>query len=318
MWIFENYRWAYVITIVVFIIQGVLWLTYDLNSSIVVAVAVLPIIIYLSLVRYTDVDNPEPRGLISLNLAMGMAILYIIKEMEIFLYNLLMPDKTLEEIYEYINIYLSLSERIYYTFIFAFIVVSLSEEGMKLLAFFILNKWHTQIDMRTDILVYAVAISGGFALIENYQYALGGLSVSYDQGLLITIARTFTAIPLHLGAATYMGVYLSRVYFPISKWDRMFSLIKAFFVPWFIHGLYDFIVFISYREGYYNDIFLALLYSFGLIYLSGKKAIEMRSIEKNRMGIPDNKAKTDDEPDKVQNKKKSKDSPSNRSDLRKS
>jgi len=85
----------------------------------------------------------------------------------------------------------------------AFLGIGPVEEGCKLLALRERARRDPHLDEPFDWLVYAVAVSLGFATVENCGYvALGGLSV----GLM----RAFTAVPGHALHGTLMGWRLAR------------------------------------------------------------------------------------------------------------
>ncbi len=85
----------------------------------------------------------------------------------------------------------------------AFLVIGPVEEGCKLLALRERARRDPHLDEPFDWLVYAVAVSLGFATVENCGYvAIGGVSVGW--------MRAFTAVPGHALHGTLMGWRLAR------------------------------------------------------------------------------------------------------------
>ncbi|MBQ7447525.1 MAG: PrsW family intramembrane metalloprotease [Eubacterium sp.] len=118
-----------------------------------------------------------------------------------------------------------------------FIVVAWSEEGVKR---FVLRRttWkHPAFDYRFDGIVYAVAVSLGFAALENIEYvfSFGGLAVAG--------VRAITAIPLHCIAGIFMGHYYGEAKMASMRGDTALSkrfMFLSLLVPILIHGFYDF------------------------------------------------------------------------------
>ncbi len=120
----------------------------------------------------------------------------------------------------------------------AFILAALVEEGLK---FAFLKRWlwrRPEFSTATDGIVYAVAVSLGFAVIENFVY-------TWHRPDLLLI-RSLTAVPLHAIATGQLGFWLglekmregghALATFPKGGWMR--GLASAVFV----HGSYDFLI----------------------------------------------------------------------------
>ena len=123
-------------------------------------------------------------------------------------------------------------------FIEAFLVAALIEEGLKL-AF--LRRWlwkSREFDEAADGIVYAVAVSLGFAVVENFIY-------TWHRPELLII-RSLTAVPLHALASGLMGYWLGieklreregeRNGLPRGGWARGLAIAV------FVHGSYDFLL----------------------------------------------------------------------------
>lgn len=118
-----------------------------------------------------------------------------------------------------------------------FIVVGGAEEGMKYLVLKRTTWNHSAFNYRFDAIVYAVVISIGFAIAENIKYV-----TSYGFG--VAVIRAVTAVPAHTIFAIFMGMYYGQaklLYNHGHEAGARRMRMKAFFVPAFIHGLYDFL-----------------------------------------------------------------------------
>lgn len=119
------------------------------------------------------------------------------------------------------------------TFIYAFFIVALSEEGSK---FFFLRVYaykRKEFNEPFDGIMYAVMISMGFATLENIVYSLSG-------GFSTTMLRMFTAVPLHASCAILMGYFAGMAKF--RKSPAIYLFMGLLFAV-ILHGIYDFFLF---------------------------------------------------------------------------
>lgn len=140
-----------------------------------------------------------------------------------------------------------------------FIRIALLEEGGKFLMFYLRIWKNKEFNYRFDGIVYAVAISIGFAAIENVMYVI-------NFGIETGILRAVTSIPGHVIFAIFMGHYLGEAkYYSLleNKAASKSCFKKAFFVPILIHGAYDFIC--TRPEMYFTLIFWVFLITFEIL-----------------------------------------------------
>lgn len=115
----------------------------------------------------------------------------------------------------------------------AFLVASLIEEGVKFIVLFIIaSTIQEKVDNGYYILkkldtyhyvLLAVAISLGFATIENIVYVING-------GIYTGVMRAFSAVPMHACCGYLMGYFYSNK-------EPGFAV---FLLPFGIHGFYNF------------------------------------------------------------------------------
>lgn len=127
-------------------------------------------------------------------------------------------------------------EGIPYNILFFFIVVGVSEELVKYIPLR-RNIWYSpEFNCRFDAVVYAVAVTLGFAAAENVMYALGfGAGVIPIRGL--------TAVPMHCICGIFMGHYMgeAKAMEAQQRWGAMqLYNVLSMLVPVLLHGYYDF------------------------------------------------------------------------------
>ena len=116
----------------------------------------------------------------------------------------------------------------------SFLIYQMSiEEFFKFTALYLLIWKNREFNERFDGIVYAVFVSLGFALVENFMYVFTyGESAGYT--------RAFTAVPAHALFGVTMGYFFAQAKF--RQTDRLLSFVKALIYPVILHGLYDFIL----------------------------------------------------------------------------
>lgn len=124
-----------------------------------------------------------------------------------------------------------------YNVILYFGIVAISEELSK---FFLLKRrtWNNpEFNCLYDGVVYATAVSLGFALWENISYVT-------MYGFTTALVRAVTAVPGHACFGVFMGVFYSLAksndYLGNKEKSGLFNVL-AVIVPVLLHGAYDYI-----------------------------------------------------------------------------
>lgn len=151
----------------------------------------------------------------------------------------------------------------------AFVVAAFSEELLKLLVVWIYPYKKAAFDEVMDGIVYAVTASLGFACLENVIYVING-------GVITAIIRAFTAVPLHALAAGVMGYYIGEAKFATDKKARIQFFTKGLILAIIIHGLYDFVLFISPIQGFWVSLLIIPILYFSYRVLKKKIKIAKR------------------------------------------
>ena len=175
-----------------------------------------PVALILAYIYFRDKYEKEPVGLILRGLLAGGIILF--------------PAAIIETLLSRLQTGWSTMPSALYT---GFVVAGFTEELFKFLMVSLLFLRNRNFNERYDGIVYAVAISLGFAAVENVMYVLKG-------GMQVGIIRAFTAVPAHAFFGIVMGYYFGLARFVPGA--RSANLSKAFVIPWLLHGLYDFLL----------------------------------------------------------------------------
>lgn len=193
------------------------------TKPILTAAAVIPAIVLLVKIYKADKLDKEPLGiLIALVFwgAVSTTLAVFTEEVGTGILDALWPEDSL-----------------LYRVLMYFVVVGLSEEGFK----YLLLKRHTwrssAFNCQFDGVVYATAVSLGFALWENIGYV-----AMYGMGT--ALVRAVTAVPGHACFGVFMGAFygMAKLYSNYgceaqSKRCRHLAVL----LPTVLHGFYDFI-----------------------------------------------------------------------------
>jgi len=145
-------------------------------------------------------------------------------------------------------------------FTMAFVQSAGVEEFMKWFVLFHLLYNHTEFDEPYDGILYAGALSLGFATTENLLYSI---FMPADFGAMLM--RALLPVSGHMLFGVIMGYYLGRAKFSPTKKKRNFYLVLSVIVPIVLHGLYDWIIVMREQDWIFVIVpFMLLLWIFGL------------------------------------------------------
>lgn len=212
-----------------------------MNSTLLMAIAIIPVILILSFIQSKD-KNKEPIGLLVQLFIGGVFSCFMVMEI----------SPILSQFLPFMNIDISSGETSFLDiFLYSFVGVALIEEFCKFIITYALSYRHKAFDEAYDIVVYAIFVALGFAGFENILYVVG--SGKLQTGLL----RGITAVPEHACDGLFMGYYLSLAKISAikkEKSDETVNIIKSIFVPVIMHGIYDFCCF--YNVQYITIVFI--------------------------------------------------------------
>ncbi|MEO3945228.1 glutamic-type intramembrane protease PrsW [Gorillibacterium sp. CAU 1737] len=121
------------------------------------------------------------------------------------------------------------------SFLFSFVYSSGMEEAAKWLILYVFIYKHVAFDEPYDGIVYAAAVSLGFATVENIIYALVNYS-SFGQ----IVMRALLPVSGHALFAVFMGYYFGKAKFEPQAFRNPLAL--SFLLPVFYHGVFDYIL----------------------------------------------------------------------------
>ncbi|MEF2964380.1 glutamic-type intramembrane protease PrsW [Paenibacillus sp. M1] len=119
----------------------------------------------------------------------------------------------------------------------AFAISAGVEEALKWFVLFHMIYNHTEFDEPYDGILYAAAISLGFATVENVIFALAS-----HASIGTMIVRALLPVSGHAMFGVMMGYYLGRAKFSTGKGSRRKFLAFSLLLPLFWHGVYDWIL----------------------------------------------------------------------------
>jgi RsiW-degrading membrane proteinase PrsW (M82 family) len=122
-------------------------------------------------------------------------------------------------------------------------VIALSEEFFKYVALRWLAINHPSFNEVYDGILYAVAASLGFAVVENILYVFMSAAEGGGAGFGVAVARALLSVPGHALWGVMMGYYIGLAKFEPDHSKKRPLVLKGIFLAVFWHGLYDFFAF---------------------------------------------------------------------------
>lgn len=201
-----------------------------MQTLIVIASALAPVIVALCYIYRKDSLNPEPPKWLFRAFVYGVLSAYLS-----FVFST--PTSALLGL----EIDPGANQSILDAFADAFMLAAIPEELAKLIMLWLLLRKNTYFDEQFDGIVYSVCIGMGFAGIENIMYLMSGIA---DGSWISTgISRALFSIPGHFLFAVLMGYYYSLYHFGISR--NLWTKILILAAPVVAHGVFDGILFCS-------------------------------------------------------------------------
>ncbi|MBI3924191.1 MAG: PrsW family intramembrane metalloprotease [Armatimonadetes bacterium] len=120
--------------------------------------------------------------------------------------------------------------------VYAFVVVAFSEEIVKLWAVWVYIYRDPEFDEPYDGVVYCVAASLGFAIVENVKYVA-------DYGAGTGVLRALLAVPAHSLFGVAMGYFVGRARFARNEGTELRLNLIGLSMAVVMHGTYDFLLF---------------------------------------------------------------------------
>ncbi len=198
-------------------------LVFGIPALRMIILAVVPALLLLMYVRKKDRLEPEPPQLVWTLVGYGAA------------------SVLLAMAFEYAGLFILTRvftrENLFFQILQWFVVVGIGEELSKYLVLRRKTWGHEAFNCTFDGMVYAVAVSAGFALAENIMYM-----IRYGGGVLFM--RAIVSIPAHICFSVFMGAwYGAAKKYKLAGEDRKsrYAARLCVLVPALAHGAFDFI-----------------------------------------------------------------------------
>ena len=193
------------------------------QNVLIFLLAVAPAILLITYIYHVDIKQREPIPQILKGFLYGIISAFVAVFAALFL----------ADTQFYIDTYTNIVEagRV------AFWGAALPEEAAKLFMLWLLVRKNKYFDERIDGIVYAVAISMGFAAFENVLYLVD----NYEEWLSVGLSRAVLSVPGHYAFAVLMGYYYSKIHFGISNSVKDKAMILL--APVIVHTIFDWILF---------------------------------------------------------------------------
>lgn len=117
----------------------------------------------------------------------------------------------------------------------AFVIAALIEEGCKFGVMRLTPYTRSEVDRPSQGMVIGIALSLGFATLENLKYVMGS-----SAPLEIAILRSLVVVPAHAFDGALLGFVFAWAKFFTERRARVGVYLKGFLSVVAFHGLYDF------------------------------------------------------------------------------
>ena len=192
--------------------------------TVVLLLTILPSILLLMLILYSDRKSREP---------LLMILIYIFSSAFTISLSLLL-DKLIVK-FHLINGDLFTSVNAYS--VYRILMLAGVEEYAKLLILYLFLFKNKSFDDIYDGFVYSSIIALSFSLVETFMYVF--TESTYQDMTSLAVLRNFTAIPLHVACGIVMGYFVSLEKFSKTKSNKIKNMVCALLIPTFIHTVYN-------------------------------------------------------------------------------
>ena len=205
--------------------MGNIFEVLDFSKLLVVLLTtILPSVLMLSLILYSDRKSREPLSMILICILSGAFTICFS----------LVIDKLIVTL-NIVNASMFPSQNSYS--VYRIMVLAGVEEYAKLLVLHLFLYKNKSYDDIYDGFVYSSIIALSFSLIETVMYVFR--EQTFADMTSLAILRNFTSIPLHIVCGVAMGYFISLQKFSKSKGRKVVNLLGSLFVPTLIHTVYN-------------------------------------------------------------------------------
>lgn len=254
----------------------------------ILSLTILPSIILLGLILYSDRKSKEPVHLILLCLISGIFTI----SLSLLLGKIVLPNTSF------------LTGTLTNIGLTRVVILAVIEEYSKLLVLYLFISHNKNFDDIYDGFVYSSLIALSFAVIETVIYVFNQSTIEGMSHL--SIIRNLSSIPLHLVCGITMGYYIALERFSKVKKKKVIKIIESLLIPVLLHSAYNFF-FTHYIDKINNNPYLLIIvifvilfiYALGIVYIVIIKRLNKIFIEDGVYDKHYNYLYTKDEYDKL-------------------
>ena len=191
---------------------------------VVLIITILPSILMLSLILYSDRKSREPIPMILICILSGAFTICFSIMIDKLILTLNLIDASMFPSQNSYSVY-------------RIMVLAGVEEYAKLLILHLFLYKNKSYDDIYDGFVYSSIIALSFSLIETIMYVFR--EQTFSEMTSLAILRNFTSIPLHLVCGVVMGYFISLQKFSKTKGRKLLNLFLSLFIPTMIHTIYN-------------------------------------------------------------------------------
>ncbi len=205
--------------------MGNIFEVLDFSKLLVVLLTtILPSILMLSLILYSDRKSREP---------LSMILICILSGAFTICFSLII-DKLIVTL-NLVNASMFPSQNSYS--VYRIMVLAGVEEYAKLLVLHLFLYKNKSYDDIYDGFVYSSIIALSFSVIETVMYVFR--EPTFAEMTSLAILRNFTSIPLHIVCGVVMGYFVSLQKFSKTKGRKLLYLLASLFIPTLVHTIYN-------------------------------------------------------------------------------
>lgn len=210
---------------------------------VVLLTTILPSVLMLSLILYSDRKSREPIPMILICILSGAFTICfsLIIDKLILTLNIINPSMFPSQ-----NSYS----------VYRIMVLAGVEEYAKLLVLHLFLYKNKSYDDIYDGFVYSSIIALSFSVIETVMYVFR--EPTFSEMTSLAILRNFTSIPLHIVCGVIMGYFISLQKFSKTKKRKFLNLIASLFIPTLVHTIYN-VFFSIILMDYSSSIFILII-----------------------------------------------------------
>ncbi len=205
--------------------MGNIFEVLDFSKLLVVLLTtILPSVLMLSLILYSDRKSREP---------LPMILICILSGAFTICFSLII-DKLIVTL-NIVNASMFPSQNSYS--VYRIMVLAGVEEYAKLLVLHLFLYKNKSYDDIYDGFVYSSIIALSFSVIETVMYVFR--EPTFSEMTSLAILRNFTSIPLHIVCGVIMGYFISLQKFSKTKGRKLLNLVASLFIPTLVHTIYN-------------------------------------------------------------------------------